>query len=92
MNFGVIPILCRVIHPLVYGDYPDIVKERAQTRIPAFTKRDSEQLKGSLDFIGLNHYTTLYIQDDPNMNKDVKDFLSDMAVKLICMITMLYWS
>ncbi|KAL8548660.1 hypothetical protein ACS0TY_007804 [Phlomoides rotata] len=71
------------IHPLVFGDYPAIVKERAQTRIPAFTKRESEQVKGSLDFIGLNHYTTLYIQDDPNMSKDVEDFNSDIRAQQI---------
>lgn len=79
------------MNPLVFGDYPDIVKERAQTRIPAFTKFESEQVKGSLDFIGLNHYTTTYIQDDPNVNKDIKDFLSDTTFKQICTITMLYY-
>ncbi|KAG8389485.1 hypothetical protein BUALT_Bualt02G0234300 [Buddleja alternifolia] len=72
-----------VINPLVFGDYPDTVKKRVQTRIPAFTEHESKQIKGSFDFIGSNHYTTVYVKDDPNTKRDIKDFYADMAVELI---------
>ncbi|KAK6120205.1 hypothetical protein DH2020_046111 [Rehmannia glutinosa] len=76
-----------VINPLIFGDYPDIVKKRAKTRIPAFTKQESEQIKGSLDFIGVNHYFTVFVKDDPSTKRDIKDFYADLAAELICQMT-----
>ncbi|KAL3644767.1 glycosyl hydrolase 1 [Castilleja foliolosa] len=72
-----------VMNPLIFGDYPDIVKKRVKTRIPAFTKQESEQVKGSFDFIGLNHYTTVYVKDSPNKKRDINDFYTDMAAETI---------
>ncbi|MFX6573115.1 family 1 glycosylhydrolase, partial [Acinetobacter baumannii] len=72
-----------ILDPLTFGDYPDIVKKHAKTRIPAFTKQESEQIKGSADFIGLNHYFTAYIKDNPSSRKDIEDFYADLAVELI---------
>ncbi|GFY98716.1 beta glucosidase 9 [Actinidia rufa] len=42
----------RFVDPLVFGDYADIMKKNAGTRIPAFTELESKQVKGSFDFIG----------------------------------------
>ncbi|PIA61413.1 hypothetical protein AQUCO_00300738v1 [Aquilegia coerulea] len=73
-----------VVNPLVFGDYPKIMKKNAGSRIPSFTKRQSELLKGSFDFIGLNHYFVAYIKDNSrNSSKSGPgDFKSDMNVKL----------
>ncbi|XP_058227514.1 beta-glucosidase 11-like isoform X2 [Rhododendron vialii] len=72
------------VNPLVFGDYPNIVRKNAGTRIPAFTNLESQQVKGSFDFLGLNHYATLYIKDNPNkLNLDIRDFNADMAVDMI---------
>ncbi|KAI3750080.1 hypothetical protein L2E82_20704 [Cichorium intybus] len=69
------------LNPLVNGDYPEIIKKNAGNRIPTFTKFESERIKGSFDFLGLNHYSTLYVKDDPNsLENDVRDFIADMAV------------
>ncbi|KAG7355143.1 BGL: beta-galactosidase [Nitzschia inconspicua] len=46
--------------PLVYGDYPDEMRARLGDRLPKFTPTDSQELVDSLDFMGLNHYSTLY--------------------------------
>nr|DAD33292.1 TPA_asm: hypothetical protein HUJ06_012143 [Nelumbo nucifera] len=71
-----------VVNPLVFGDYPVIMKKRVGTRLPSFTKRQSQLVKGSSDFIGLNHYFTFYIQDDSNKSTiRPPDFNLDMAVK-----------
>ncbi|KAL6339882.1 hypothetical protein AAG906_034971 [Vitis piasezkii] len=69
---------------LVFGDYPGIVKKRAGTRIPSFSKDESKQVKDSFDFIGINHYSTLYVKNSPKkLNMDHRDFLADMAADIM---------
>ncbi|XP_022861696.1 beta-glucosidase 6-like [Olea europaea var. sylvestris] len=36
------------------------MKTRVGSRLPRFTQAESSKLKGSFDFIGINHYTTWY--------------------------------
>ncbi|KAG8247899.1 hypothetical protein J6590_051199 [Homalodisca vitripennis] len=57
-------------HPIFSsdGDYPAVVRElvdknsnlenRNSSRLPSFTAQEIEELKGSSDFFGLNHYFT----------------------------------
>ena len=81
---------CRFVDPLVFGDYPDIMKKNAGTRIPAFTEVESKQVKGSFDFIGVNHYATLYVKDDTSrMKMDNRDWMADSAIQMICMLPLL---
>lgn len=44
--------------PVVFGDYPESMKNRLGERLPPFTPEQKEMMKGSSDFLGLNHYTT----------------------------------
>lgn len=46
--------------PIYHGDYPKVMKERIGDKLPEFTDKEKELLKGSSDFFGLNHYTTMY--------------------------------
>uniref|UniRef100_A0A1D1XFJ6 Beta-glucosidase 6 n=1 Tax=Anthurium amnicola TaxID=1678845 RepID=A0A1D1XFJ6_9ARAE len=46
--------------PLFLGDYPSSMKTRVGNRLPKFTTVEASQVKGSLDFVGVNHYTTYY--------------------------------
>ncbi|KAL2519297.1 Beta-glucosidase 40 [Abeliophyllum distichum] len=48
------------IEPLILGDYPNSMKTRVGSRLPRFSQAESSKLKGSFDFIGINHYTTWY--------------------------------
>jgi len=49
--------------PIVFGKYPDImVQYVTDNRLPTFTAEQSKMLKGSFDFLGLNHYTTRYVR------------------------------
>lgn len=34
-------------------------------RLPSFTPEDSEMVTGSYDFIGVNHYSSSYVMDNP---------------------------
>lgn len=45
--------------PIYKGDYPDIMKKNLGSRLPEFTPEEKQLIKGSSDFFGLNHYTTM---------------------------------
>lgn len=36
------------------------MKSRVESRLPKFSKSQASLLKGSFDFVGINHYTTFY--------------------------------
>lgn len=48
------------LHPLVFGDYPKSMRDMVGARLPGLTAELSGTLKGSLDFVGINHYTSYY--------------------------------
>ena len=59
--------------PVYFGDYPEVMKERLGDRLPRFTPEESKLLKGSSDFFGLNHYTTMYAaEEQPNAQGNIK--------------------
>ncbi len=49
--------------PLYFGDYPEVMRQRVQKRLPEFTEQERALIKGSADYFGLNHYTTMYARD-----------------------------
>ncbi|OIT21353.1 PREDICTED: beta-glucosidase 11-like isoform X1 [Nicotiana attenuata] len=72
------------ISPLIFGDYPVTMKDRVGSRMPTFTRQESEQVKGAIDFIGLNHYATLHVKDRPSaFERDFRDFNTDAAIQLV---------
>ncbi|XP_023639781.1 beta-glucosidase 31 [Capsella rubella] len=58
------------LDPLVFGDYPETIKKNAGNRLPSFTKEQSDMVKNSFDFIGINYYTARFVahqlQSDPS--------------------------
>ncbi|XP_019413076.1 PREDICTED: beta-glucosidase 11-like [Lupinus angustifolius] len=68
--------------PFTFGDYPDIMKKNAGSRLPFFTKKESNMVKGSIDFLGINFYYTLYIKNSPSSLKmEERDYNADMAIE-----------
>ncbi|OIV94197.1 hypothetical protein TanjilG_28136 [Lupinus angustifolius] len=67
------------LDPLIFGDYPCSMKSRVGSRLPKFSQAEAALLKGSLDFVGINHFTTYYVKDDSiNITKRIlKDALTD---------------
>ncbi|GAB2281575.1 hypothetical protein Dimus_016156 [Dionaea muscipula] len=77
----------RFMDPLKYGDYPEIMRRIVGKRLPAFSKSESRLVKGSFDFIAINHYTAVYVKDRPNWPESIpRDFFADMAVELAILI------
>lgn len=49
--------------PQVFGDYPEIMKKYITGgRLPTFTAEQKALLKGSMDFLGINHYSSVFVQ------------------------------
>ena len=66
--------------PFVIGDYPVSMRNIVGSRLPSFTKEEAQKIRGSLDFIGVNHYYTMYCFDFPR--KDVpmlRDYFQDIS-------------
>ncbi|KAG8386226.1 hypothetical protein BUALT_Bualt03G0126900 [Buddleja alternifolia] len=70
------------LDPLLLGNYPLSMQKLVAERLPGITPEVSQYLKGSLDFIGINHYTTLYARNDRTRIRKLvlQDALSDSAV------------
>lgn len=50
--------------PVYFGNYPASMIDRVGDRLPSFTEEEKVKLKGSSDFFGLNHYTTMMVEND----------------------------
>ncbi|CAL9221282.1 unnamed protein product [Arabidopsis halleri] len=60
------------IHPIVYGEYPYTMQNIVKERLPKFTEEEVKMVKGSIDFVGINQYTT-YFMSDPKISTTPKD-------------------
>ncbi|KAG5546299.1 hypothetical protein RHGRI_018464 [Rhododendron griersonianum] len=55
--------LAWVFDPLSLGDYPPEMRRYHGNELPRFSAEERNYVKGSIDFIGINHYSTLYAKD-----------------------------
>lgn len=70
------------LEPIVTGYYP----ENMRTYVPpdelaSFNIEEREKVKGSMDFLGLNYYTTWYASNDPNPAGE--GYYADQRVKFL---------
>ncbi|KAJ4830025.1 Beta-glucosidase 12 [Turnera subulata] len=68
--------------PLTSGDYPRTMRSLVGNRLPKFSQKESELLKGSFDFIGLNYYTANYAANVPLFNALNASYLTDSRANL----------
>ncbi|KAF7833962.1 beta-glucosidase 24 [Senna tora] len=80
MDFG----LGWIMEPLVFGDYPKIMRELAKERLPYFTQQEKDLIKGSFDFIGVSYYSATYVKSVPPNPNEPPHFVADvLAVQLM---------
>ncbi|CAG9772233.1 unnamed protein product [Ceutorhynchus assimilis] len=77
-------------HPIVYGDYPEIMRTRidkrsaqqglSESRLPVFTEEEKSELKGSYDYLSVNMYTTVLAAATQDFPIDQISYGADISV------------
>uniref|UniRef100_M1CXV3 Beta-glucosidase n=1 Tax=Solanum tuberosum TaxID=4113 RepID=M1CXV3_SOLTU len=65
------------LDPITYGDYPASMRAMVGHRLPKFTAEESKLVKGSMDFLGCNYYTTYYASPLLSVNKVNLSYTTD---------------
>eukprot|EP00850_Spirogloea_muscicola_P015495 SM000119S25638 [mRNA] locus=s119:167818:171611:+ [translate_table: standard] len=70
------------LDPIFLGDYPEVMRKQVGWRLPAFTSEEATSIRGSVDFIGINHYTSRWVSEGSRpTDPAVTDFHRDIWVK-----------
>ncbi|XP_026322901.1 myrosinase 1-like [Hyposmocoma kahamanoa] len=74
------------------GGFPSVVKELVakvskkegfpKSRLPEFTEEENKALKGSADFLGMNHYTTFLVYPESEKNVGELWYIGDLDVRI----------
>ncbi|CAN6830994.1 unnamed protein product, partial [Brassica oleracea] len=67
--------------PTVYGDYPEVMKRSIGKRLPSFTAAQSQKLKGSFDFVGVNYYSAFYVKNVADVDHNTPNWRSDACIE-----------
>ena len=62
------------------------MEEIVGNRLPKFTKEEVKMVKGSIDFVGINHYTTYYMYDNHQPKPEVPGYQQEWNAGFACMI------
>ncbi len=57
---------CRILDPIYFGKYPTIMQKQLGDRLPCLSPGESKAIKGTVDFLGINHYTSHYTINQQN--------------------------
>ena len=72
-----------MLDPIFFGDYPPVMRRQVSTRLPAFTPEESARVKGSVDFVGVNHYTSRWVTDgNPPVDPEKSDNFQDQWLEV----------
>ncbi|KAI3468066.1 hypothetical protein Pfo_024729 [Paulownia fortunei] len=71
------------LEPVLSGRYPQNMTDFVpQENLKPFSQEESDLLKGSIDFLGLNYYTAWYATNDPNPDAE-EGYYKDQQVKFL---------
>ncbi|KAI4331927.1 hypothetical protein L6164_016873 [Bauhinia variegata] len=70
------------MQPLTTGEYPESMQSLVGTRLPKFTKEQSDLVRGSYDFLGLNYYTAQYAANTAKPSNAKPSFFTDSLANL----------
>lgn len=65
------------LDPIFFGDYPASVRTSVGSDLPTFTKEEVVLIKGSQDFVGINHYSSMYATFNDSNGKIINTAYKD---------------
>nr|XP_043628758.1 beta-glucosidase 18-like isoform X1 [Erigeron canadensis] len=74
-----------VLDPSIFGEYPEEIQQYLGSRLPSFSLEEKNYMKNSIDFIGINHYSSIYAKDCTNSscsataNRAMQGFVDTVA-------------
>ncbi|KAM7508121.1 hypothetical protein LguiA_018574 [Lonicera macranthoides] len=68
------------MEPLTTGQYPQTMIKYVGSRIPKFSTEQSNMVKGSFDFLGLNYYTAKYVTNAVLSKNESPSYITDPRV------------
>lgn len=76
------------MYPLVYGDYPPVMRSRVGDRLPHLAAEESARVRGSFDFVGFNHYLIMRVRTaETEASWKPKDYYADAGAQYLHQIT-----
>ncbi|XP_019168138.1 PREDICTED: vicianin hydrolase-like [Ipomoea nil] len=70
------------LDPITYGEYPASMRALVGRRLPKFTPEEIKLVKGSIDFLGINYYTTYYAAPTLSFNAVNLSYTTDNHLAL----------
>eukprot|EP01120_Amphizonella_sp_Union-15-10_P005583 TRINITY_DN1666_c0_g1_i3.p1 TRINITY_DN1666_c0_g1~~TRINITY_DN1666_c0_g1_i3.p1 ORF type:complete len:550 (-),score=85.43 TRINITY_DN1666_c0_g1_i3:76-1725(-) len=64
-----------------HGEYPTSMRETIGSRLPTFTTTERERINGSIDFLGLSHFTSYYVRS--GVEPDAVGWAKDRATTIL---------
>jgi len=71
------------LDPIINGWYPYSMQEIVKDRLPLFSDEESRMVKGSIDYVGINHYTSYYMKDPGTWNLMPVSYQDDWHVGFV---------
>ncbi|XP_071736617.1 beta-glucosidase 18-like [Rutidosis leptorrhynchoides] len=74
-----------VFDPSIFGHYPEEMRKYLGSKLPSFSSEEKNFMKNSIDFIGINHYSAIYVKDCINSsctatgNRAIQGFLDTVV-------------
>ncbi|OAY40071.1 beta-glucosidase 24 [Manihot esculenta] len=68
--------------PLTYGRYPRRVRDLVGDRLPKFTDKEADLLRGSYDFLGIQYYTAYYAKPNYTVPQEKLRYKTDSGVNV----------
>ncbi|TVU15268.1 hypothetical protein EJB05_38779 [Eragrostis curvula] len=62
-SIGIVIAMKWFLDPIFFGEYPRQMRDILLSNLPTFTLEEKKLLKYKTDFIGINHYTAIYVKD-----------------------------
>ncbi|GMH27270.1 hypothetical protein Nepgr_029113 [Nepenthes gracilis] len=71
-----------ILDPVMYGRYPKSMQAIVGDRLPQFSEKESHMLRNSVDYVGLQYYTTKFATDTGVSDSNELRYTTDMHADL----------